>query len=88
MKPNKKIIIPVAFGLVASGLIFFFAYYRSNHDPNVIRISGQIELTEVDLSFRLTGHVESLRAMEGDRVKKGQILAELQQPVLKAKADQ
>ena len=88
MKPNKKIMIPVALALIAFGLIFFFAYYRSNHDPNVIRTSGQIELTEVDLSFRLTGHVESLKVVEGDQVKTGQVLAELQQPVLKAKADQ
>jgi HlyD family secretion protein len=88
MKPNKKIIIPIASALVILVMVYYFAYYRSNHDRQIIKASGQIELTEVDLSFRLTGHVETLKLDEGDRVRQGQVLAELEQPVLRAKADQ
>jgi HlyD family secretion protein len=48
---------------------------RGNGDPNLLRISGNIELTEVDMSFKYPGRLVELAVDEGDPVKRGQIVA-------------
>ncbi len=42
-----------------------------------IRLSGNIELTRVDLSFKVAGKLIERTAGEGDSVKKGQLIARL-----------
>ena len=86
---RRKIIPPVVLLLLASGAMYYFFYYRpANTVDPVIRTSGHIEFTEVDLSFRLPGHVFRLRVYEGDNVKKGDLLAELSRKVYEARRDQ
>jgi HlyD family secretion protein len=53
-----------------------------------MRTSGHIEVTEVDMSFRLPGHVARLFVDEGSRVKQGVVLAELDQETLEARLNQ
>ncbi|MFH1090178.1 MAG: efflux RND transporter periplasmic adaptor subunit [Pseudomonadota bacterium] len=84
----RKIIPVVILIIVLAGLVYYFAFYRSGRSEAVMATSGHVEVTEVDLSFRLPGHVTRLLAEEGDQVKKGRLLAELQQEVLKARYDQ
>lgn len=87
MKP--KIIIPVLLiVLIAAGITYFFVYYRPNHAENGIRSSGHVEVTEVDMSFRIPGHIARLLVQEGDIVAQGQVLAELKQTVFLARYDQ
>ncbi len=74
--------------VVATGLIYYFVYYRSNQNGNGIRSSGHVEVTEVDMSFRIPGHISRLLIQEGDAVEQGQVLAELKQTVLMARHDQ
>ena len=86
---NRRKIAPiVAFTLIAAGIIYYFAYYLPSLSNSTIATSGHIEVTEVDLSFRLPGHVEHLLVDEGRQVKKGDLIAELRQEVLKARRDQ
>ena len=47
-------------------------------------MSGNIEATEVDLSFRLAGQINTLPIEEGDRIKKGQIISTLDTDTLEA----
>jgi len=47
-------------------------------------VSGNIEATEVDLSFRIAGQINRLEVKEGDRAKKDQIIAELDTDTLEA----
>ncbi len=42
-----------------------------------IRVSGNIELTEVDISFKLPGRLVALHFSEGAQVRKGAVIAEL-----------
>jgi len=46
-------------------------------ERRVVRVSGNIELTEVDLAFKSAGRLASLAVAEGDLVKKGQLIAVL-----------
>lgn len=74
--------------LAAAALIAYFGYYRNRSNDSAIMASGHIEVTEVDMSFRLPGHVTRLPVDEGEQVNKGSLLAELEQDVLKARRDQ
>ncbi len=50
---------------------------REAEDPNVIRLNGRIEATQVDLSPKVTGRVVAVEVREGDRVKTGDLLIRL-----------
>jgi HlyD family secretion protein len=86
MKRRK---IPViAAVVVAAGLIYYFKFYLPGLSNGEIKASGHIEVTEVDMSFRIAGHVAKLFVDEGMKPKKGEVLAELDQEILKARRDQ
>jgi HlyD family secretion protein len=56
-------------------------YYLFMHDQHVehpyIKISGNIETTEVDVGFKISGRIVHLSVKEGDWVEKGRIIAKL-----------
>ncbi|MBW2090841.1 MAG: efflux RND transporter periplasmic adaptor subunit [Deltaproteobacteria bacterium] len=86
---GKKKVIPVLI-LVLAG-IGAFAYYRysqGQRNADYIYLSGHIEVNEVDLSFRLPGHINRLYVDEGHQVEKGDLLAELKSVTYKARRDQ
>jgi HlyD family secretion protein len=87
MKPSKISALMVLL-LAAVLSIAYLGYYRSRSNDHTIMTSGHIEVTEVDMSFRLPGHVSRLLVEEGDHVKQGTLLAELDQEVLKARRNQ
>jgi HlyD family secretion protein len=74
---NKKfIVIPVV--LIGGAAVGMFALRTREHqDPNRILISGNIEMTEVNIAFKTAGKLMERTVDEGDRVKKGQLIARL-----------
>jgi HlyD family secretion protein len=80
----KKVLIPIV--LIAFGLISVsYFYMRRPAVPNGrVFVSGNIEATEVDLSFRISGQIKTLLIEEGARVEKGQIVATLDTDTLVA----
>jgi HlyD family secretion protein len=73
---NKKLmILPVV--LLAAGAFIGWRVLRDGADANTIRISGNIELTEVDLSFKLPGRLIELAVDECAAVHVGQLIARL-----------
>jgi HlyD family secretion protein len=82
----KKKIIPIALVLVAAAatLTWWTHFRNSGEDPDLIFVSGNIEATEVDLAFRIGGQIELFPLEEGDRVKAGEPVAELDTDTLKA----
>jgi len=85
---RKKLIIVGFLILIAAGLIYYFGWFGREEEAAGIETSGHIEVTEVDLSFRISGHLAVLTAEEGRQVKKGDLLAELKREVLQARRDQ
>ena len=65
----RKILAPLILLIIAAAVIYYFYFFRSQSNTSEIVTSGQIEVTEVDLSFRLPGHVIHLLVDEGDEVK-------------------
>jgi HlyD family secretion protein len=85
---RAKIPVFMVLLLAAAAGAAYLGYYRNPSHDDAIRTSGHIEVTEVDMSFRLPGHVSRLLVDEGDRVKAGTLLAQLDQDVLIARRDQ
>lgn len=74
--------------LAAAAALYYFLVIPSNRLKTEIKTSGHVEATEVDMSFRLPGHVGRLYVDEGASVKKGEIVAELEQVTLSARHSQ
>lgn len=78
----KKIIPIVLVAAVAAGLAW--RYLRGVDEDGVLRLSGNIELTEVTLSFKSPGRLVELDVDEGDAVTSGQVIARLDRSELES----
>jgi len=82
---NKKI-IPIA--IVAAVVIISTVYFEiirwRNTQDNTITGSGTIEITEIDISSKISGRIAEILRPEGSDVKKGDLLARLQYDDLSA----
>ncbi len=73
---TKRIGIVLLLVLVAAGT-WAWMHRASSDDGRVIRISGNIEMTQVDIAFKTPGRLIELNTEEGQFVKKGMILARI-----------
>jgi HlyD family secretion protein len=80
---KKKIIILVL--LVIAGTVAGIFYFRNHRtqDLNRIRVSGNIEITDVQVGFKIPGRVEERPVAEGQMIKAGQVVARLDDKDLK-----
>ncbi len=58
-------------------IVLIYMFFIKKPVKNELTLYGNIEIRQVDLSFRVSGRLKHLYFEEGDYVKKGQILAEL-----------
>lgn len=72
----KKILILIVLILVIGGSYAYFHHHKNNSDE--INLYGNIEIRQVDLSFRVEGKIAKMLVEEGDYVKKGQLLGYLE----------
>lgn len=70
--------------LGAAGLLLIFAAsyagwtLRTNGESDVIRISGNIEITDAEVSFKIPGVVEQRPVSEGELIQAGELVAKLE----------
>lgn len=78
-KPKRKIkpllLIPLLLGLIAGGVGIWYGWFRPQ--PEGLELSGRIEGYETDIGARVAGRVESVAVREGERVRKGQVIVQL-----------
>lgn len=79
---NKKILAAAAAGVLIAGTVFFF-YSRQNSSNSRLKLSGTIEVTSVELSFKVPGKMQQRLVDEGETVKAGQVVARLEDTELK-----
>jgi len=83
---KKRIIFGLI--LVAAAVGGMVAYRgMGKTDPNRIVVSGNIELTEVNIAFKTAGRLIERTVDEGDAVKKGQVIARLDRDQLNAQQE-
>jgi HlyD family secretion protein len=81
MNKKKRIILLLGI-IIAAVVIYTFVQIRSRSAPDEIRLSGNIEITDAEVSFKIPGRVEKRLVSEGERVKAGQVVAVLDQAEL------
>jgi len=76
MKKRLRILLPLLAVIIV--LIIVFNVFNHRHDATSLRFSGNIELTEAQMSFRIPGRLLERLVEEGDLVKSGQVVARLE----------
>ena len=76
VQKKLKIFIPVLVVAVAASA--YYLYFKKDANPNQIKVSGNIEVTTVGVGFKIAGHVDRRLVDEGESVKKGQSVAEME----------
>lgn len=74
MKKRLRFIIPLVIILI--GVVGYYAF-RDRKNASTITVSGNIEVNEAQMSFRIPGRLEKRLVDEGDTVTAGQLLATL-----------
>jgi HlyD family secretion protein len=80
-KPDKRYVAAAVLLLLLVIVVVRWLGWGSG-DQKVLKVSGNIELTEVDISFKTAGRLVTLAVEEGDPVKKGALIARLDQEEL------
>ncbi len=82
----KKIIIPVIL-VVAVGAVVAYKLIDGRASNGTVHVSGNIELTQVNISFKVPGRLIERVVDEGDRVNKGTVVARLDKEQLLGQKD-
>lgn len=83
--PRRRILaLAVVGAAIAVGVVAWFGRSRGSGE---IRVSGNMELTEVRLGFPMAGQLAERSVEEGERVKKGQIIARLDREQVEKQRD-
>lgn len=77
MSKRKRIILPI---LIVAALAVIYLIFLKNKagDGTQILVSGNIEVTTIDVAFKIPGKMDKLLVEEGDYVKEGQLIAVLE----------
>jgi len=73
----KKIIPILAVAILVAAIGLLWPSLRGREPAHTIVVSGNLELTQVDISFKIPGKLVERTVDEGDPVKKGMIVARL-----------
>jgi HlyD family secretion protein len=93
-RPSRRVLLgALALIAVVAALGTYLWRQRGANDPNgAFSLSGNVDVHQVELAFRVSGRISAVKVQEGDKVSAGQGLAELdpvpfQTDVNSAKAD-
>lgn len=79
MKPAHRIGLLLILVLLAIGAMLLWQHFAGSREPaGPLRLSGNIEVTDAEISFRIAGHVRERLVKEGDRVESGAVVARLE----------
>jgi len=83
---RKWVVGLVAIALIAAGAVAYYLYGRPQApaQPNELVLYGNIDIREADLAFNISGRVAEMLVEEGDKVRKGQLLATLETEIYDA----
>jgi HlyD family secretion protein len=77
MKGKKRFLILFPIAAIGLALGYIYLQNRSVKELNRIRISGNIEITDAEVSCKIPGRVEERLVDEGQLIKTGQVVARL-----------
>jgi HlyD family secretion protein len=74
---RKRIVLAVAVAAALAAAAYFVPRLKDAEEAEVVRISGNIEVTQVDVSSRIPGRLVERRVDEGMEVARGQLVARI-----------
>ena len=86
---GKSLVIKIA--LVAAAIVLaaaLFSWYNANREVernNPAVMQGNVKMTEIDLNSMLDGYIEAVNVAEGDSVKEGDVLLQIEPDIVQAK---
>jgi len=81
---KKKKIAAVAILLVVVITVVLIYRFRAHKDDGTLHLSGNVEVTETNVAFKIPGRVIARLVDEGDKVKEGDVIAKLDNAELTA----
>jgi len=75
MKSKKKLIIVFLAAAAVAGVAYVVITQTTYSNPNIIHVSGNIEVTDVEASFKIPGRVMERPVDEGQIIKKNELVA-------------
>ncbi|MFN3480911.1 MAG: HlyD family secretion protein [Thermodesulfovibrionales bacterium] len=84
---KKKLLIIVVVVLIGVA-VFLISRFGGKQEQGVLTVSGNVEVTEVNIGFKTSGRVVELLVEEGQKVKKGDRLAILDSAELESQVAQ
>jgi HlyD family secretion protein len=87
MKTRIILLASAAVLLSSGGAAYWLLAARPNGDPGTVRVSGNIEVTDAQVSFKIPGRVEKRFVDEGVLVKQGEKIAQLDTSDLRCDVD-
>lgn len=70
-----------------AGFAYYFIFQKKGEEDHTLRVSGNIETTEVDVGFKISGRIIRLYVQEGDWVEKGKMIAQLDDEDLRQRVE-
>jgi HlyD family secretion protein len=83
----KRFVILILIAAAIGGVLYYFLILDKKEGDTVIKVSGNIEATEADVGFKISGRIVSRFYEEGDWVEKGKVLAKLDDEDLRQRLD-
>jgi HlyD family secretion protein len=88
MIPKKRLIPLAVVAAIVIVAVIVVAHYLRGRDDGTMKLSGNVEVTECNIGFKVADKIVTLNVDEGARVKKDDLLAELSSGDVKALVDQ
>jgi HlyD family secretion protein len=78
MNPIQRRLLAILAVALVFASFFYYLQKKSENNSNLLVLYGHVDIRQVNLAFNAAGRIERLYAQEGDEVKEGQLLAELE----------
>ena len=77
MKTKIKRVVVLLLIITLAGSGYWYYRNRQQVPDHLLQLYGNVDIRQVQLAFQVSGRLEKLHVQEGDRVKKGMLLAEI-----------